>query len=75
MSFSFKAGAKYPVFISVIFKKQVLNSFPWDHCQFFWYSHFLLGFSDQSAFNHAFKRWTGTSSGDYFKTRKSITAV
>jgi len=26
---------------------------------------FLLGFSDQSAFNHAFKRWTGTSPGEY----------
>ena len=26
---------------------------------------FLLGFSDQSAFNHAFKRWMGTSPGEY----------
>ncbi|HEX5371723.1 MAG TPA: AraC family transcriptional regulator ligand-binding domain-containing protein [Aquabacterium sp.] len=25
----------------------------------------LLGFSDQSAFQHAFKRWTGASPGDY----------
>lgn len=28
---------------------------------------FLLGFSDQSAFNHAFKRWTGTSPRKYQK--------
>ena len=27
----------------------------------------LLGFSEQSAFNHAFKRWTGTSPGRYKK--------
>ncbi len=26
---------------------------------------FLLGYSDQSAFNHAFKRWTGQSPKDY----------
>jgi AraC-like DNA-binding protein len=26
---------------------------------------FLLGFSNQSAFNHAFKRWTGMSPGKY----------
>jgi AraC-like DNA-binding protein len=26
---------------------------------------FLLGFSEQSAFNHAFKRWTGKSPGEY----------
>jgi len=26
---------------------------------------FLLGFSDQSSFNHAFKRWTGRSPGEY----------
>jgi AraC-like DNA-binding protein len=26
---------------------------------------FLLGFSEQSAFNHSFKRWTGANSGDY----------
>lgn len=26
---------------------------------------FLLGFSDQSAFNHAFKRWTGTSPREF----------
>jgi AraC-like DNA-binding protein len=29
---------------------------------------FLLGFSEQSAFNHAFKRWTGRSPGEYRKT-------
>jgi AraC-like DNA-binding protein len=28
---------------------------------------FVLGFSDQSAFNHAFKRWTGTSPSAYRK--------
>jgi len=32
---------------------------------------FLLGFSDQSAFNHAFKRWTGQSPGDYRGIRSS----
>ncbi|MBN1261679.1 MAG: helix-turn-helix transcriptional regulator, partial [Anaerolineae bacterium] len=26
---------------------------------------FLLGFADQSVFNHAFKRWTGISPGVY----------
>lgn len=26
---------------------------------------FLLGFSDQSAFNHAFRRWTGSSPMKY----------
>lgn len=29
---------------------------------------FLLGFSEQSAFNHAFRRWTGKSPGEYRKT-------
>jgi len=28
---------------------------------------FLLGFSEQSAFNHAFRRWTGTTPGDFRK--------
>jgi len=28
---------------------------------------FLLGFSEQSAFNHAFKRWTGFNPRDYLK--------
>lgn len=28
---------------------------------------FLLGFSEQSAFNHAFKRWTGSSPTEYQK--------
>ena len=26
---------------------------------------FLLGFSDQSNFSRAFKRWTGSTPGDY----------
>jgi AraC-like DNA-binding protein len=28
---------------------------------------FLLGFSEQSTFNHAFKRWTGSSPKEYQK--------
>ncbi len=32
---------------------------------------FLLGFSDQSSFNHAFKRWTGRSPGEYRQTDKT----
>lgn len=31
---------------------------------------FLLGYSEQSSFNHAFKRWTGASPGNYFKLEK-----
>jgi AraC-like DNA-binding protein len=30
---------------------------------------FLLGFSEQNAFNHAFKRWTGGSPKHYFKKK------
>ena len=30
---------------------------------------FLLGFSEQSAFNHAFKRWTGGSPKRFFKSK------
>jgi AraC-like DNA-binding protein len=30
---------------------------------------FLLGFSEQSAFNHAFKRWTGQSPREYRVSR------
>lgn len=32
---------------------------------------FLLGFSEQSAFNHAFKRWMGTAPGDYRRSESS----
>jgi AraC-like DNA-binding protein len=32
---------------------------------------FLLGFSEQSAFNHAFRRWTGTTPGDFRKQSAS----
>ena len=31
---------------------------------------FLLGFSEQSAFNHAFRRWTGVTPRAYRKERK-----
>jgi AraC-like DNA-binding protein len=30
---------------------------------------YLLGFAEPSAFNRAFKRWTGVSPGEYLKTR------
>jgi AraC-like DNA-binding protein len=30
---------------------------------------FLLGFSDQSAFTHAFQRWTGKNPSDYRRRR------
>ncbi len=32
---------------------------------------FFLGFSEQSAFNHAFKRWTGVSPKEYFMTGRT----
>ncbi len=32
---------------------------------------FLLGYQDQSAFNHAFKEWTGASPGNYRETVKA----
>jgi AraC-like DNA-binding protein len=32
---------------------------------------FLLGFSEQSAFNHAFRRWTGSTPREYIKERGS----
>ena len=31
---------------------------------------FLLGFSEQSAFNHAFRRWTGVTPRTYRKEQK-----
>ncbi len=33
---------------------------------------FLLGFSEQSAFNHAFKRWTGANPGDYRNSNQPV---
>ena len=30
---------------------------------------FSLGYSEVSAFNHAFRRWTGQSPGDYRRSR------
>jgi AraC-like DNA-binding protein len=30
---------------------------------------FSLGYSEVSAFNHAFRRWTGQSPGDYRRLR------
>ena len=33
---------------------------------------FFMGFSEQSAFNHAFKRWTGFSPGEFRKGKKGI---
>lgn len=33
---------------------------------------FLLGFSEQSAFNHAFKRWTGGSPKRYLKKKPAL---
>lgn len=36
-----------------------------------WDITFLLGFSEQSVFNHSFKRWTGYSPGEYRKNRKN----
>jgi AraC-like DNA-binding protein len=32
---------------------------------------FLLGYSEQSAFNHAFKRWTGSTPGEFVQKRRS----
>ncbi len=33
---------------------------------------FLLGFQEQSAFNHAFKEWTGESPGSYREKRSPV---
>ena len=33
---------------------------------------FLLGFAEQSAFNHAFKRWTGSTPTDYQQQKEAV---
>ncbi len=33
---------------------------------------FLLGFSEQSSFNHVFKKWTGMTPGEYQKFNRQV---
>jgi AraC-like DNA-binding protein len=57
-------GSSYQVLLDQVRKElalQYLNAPRMTVCEI----AFLLGFSEQSAFNHAFKRWTGRQPGEY----------
>lgn len=57
-------GCTYQVLLDQVRKElalQYLNDGHMTLCEI----AFLLGFSEQSAFNHAFKRWTGRQPGEY----------
>ena len=61
-------GTTYRVLLDELRRETALKYLRRPHVPIFDVA-FFLGFSDQSAFNHAFKRWTGVSPQQY---RKSV---
>lgn len=57
-------GVTYQILLDDVRKENALRRLK-DPCTSICDIAFLLGFSQQSTFNHAFKRWTGKSPGEY----------